>query len=481
MTTTVSMGLVLPVVSETTGPEWASMLNAALDIVDSHDHSTGSGVRVGSAGLNINADLTFSDYSITDLRFLGLYNAGSNTSTSGQIFAYNGELYFKDYASNSVQITSGGTVSSAGSGNITGLDAPAAATFSSVTGTFGITKDSSKPAKNAVADLKIYEYDNASANPVTLKSPASLASSYTWTLPTAAAASAIELVTVDSSGVMDTAVLAGTASQITVTQALSAVTLSLPSTVSTAVLASTTAFRGAAGSVSVPAFSFTADTNTGLYADTADSLTVTAGGTAAVTFRAGQVLGVVGSAAAPSYTFADNDTGMYHVAANEIGFSTNGTLTAGVYTGGLYSIAGSAAAPSYTFSGDVDTGMYRSAANEVTLTAAGSPVASFNSGGMDMTGAINMNGGGDFKVTIFTGTIAANTIGTITASGAIYGYNGNSTFNGTTSWLPIQYDAAKTATTTDSIYTLGGGSTTISLYNYDSNTTNSYRVAVFHA
>lgn len=50
------MNLVLPDVSATFGPAWASMLNTLLALVDLHDHSSGNGValtglqRIGTIG-----------------------------------------------------------------------------------------------------------------------------------------------------------------------------------------------------------------------------------------------------------------------------------------------------------------------------------------------------------------------------------------------------------------------------------------------
>ena len=56
---TTFMNLNLPTPTVTLGPEWANQLNAALEVVDQHDHTSDKGQRVPTAGLNINEDLDF--------------------------------------------------------------------------------------------------------------------------------------------------------------------------------------------------------------------------------------------------------------------------------------------------------------------------------------------------------------------------------------------------------------------------------------
>jgi hypothetical protein len=62
------MGLVLPTVSVTPGPEYATENNTAFTTVDSHDHTTGKGVPITPSAININADLEFNSNDATELR-----------------------------------------------------------------------------------------------------------------------------------------------------------------------------------------------------------------------------------------------------------------------------------------------------------------------------------------------------------------------------------------------------------------------------
>lgn len=117
-TTTPDMGLILPDVSVTAGPQWATLLNAAFSTVDSHNHATGNGVQVTPSGLNISSDLTFLQNNATNLRSLRLFNNTSFTAGGSDLtclYALNNELYYRDGAGNTVQITLGGFIDVSGS------------------------------------------------------------------------------------------------------------------------------------------------------------------------------------------------------------------------------------------------------------------------------------------------------------------------------------------------------------------------------
>lgn len=113
------MSLDLPTVSVTLGPAWATALNAALTLIDSHDHSDGKGALVTPAGMNINANLDFNQYNATDLTSVRLYPQSATLVGASDLrclYAVGGNLYFNNAAGVAVQITSGTTVNSSGSG-----------------------------------------------------------------------------------------------------------------------------------------------------------------------------------------------------------------------------------------------------------------------------------------------------------------------------------------------------------------------------
>ena len=119
---TPNLGLLTPEPSVTNGPEWAQMLNNALGVIDEHDHTSGKGKLVPSAGLDINADLSFNNNDATSLRSVryqlltSLLSAGDD---KGCTYVKDGNLYFNNSAGSAVQITSGTSVLSAITGAFT--------------------------------------------------------------------------------------------------------------------------------------------------------------------------------------------------------------------------------------------------------------------------------------------------------------------------------------------------------------------------
>lgn len=112
-TTTPNMSLILPDVAITTGPQWAVLIDAAYTTIDSHDHSSGKGIRITPSGLNISSDLSFVQNNATNLRSARLFNnsaitLGVNDKTC--LYSLNNELYYVDGAGNNVQVTVNGAL-----------------------------------------------------------------------------------------------------------------------------------------------------------------------------------------------------------------------------------------------------------------------------------------------------------------------------------------------------------------------------------
>ncbi|QDG94591.1 hypothetical protein NIBR502774_18905 (plasmid) [Rhizobium sp. NIBRBAC000502774] len=115
-----------------------------------------------------------------------------------------------------------------------------------------------------------------------------------------------------------------------------------------------------------------------------------------------------GTVALPAYTWSgDTNTGMYWPAADQIGLAVGGiqrallsasglTVTGYVSTTGvvdagaaIYGFAGdSVTAPGYTWSGDTNTGMYWLGADQIGLTAGGTQRFRIHTSGATATGAI---------------------------------------------------------------------------------------------
>lgn len=110
---TPNMNLDLPTVSITLGPTWASELNAALELVDSHDHTSGKGIPIRTAALDIDADLSLQNFRLVDSTSLQLVTAASPVSGVGfenSLSAASGDLYWTNSSGVAVQITDGNSL-----------------------------------------------------------------------------------------------------------------------------------------------------------------------------------------------------------------------------------------------------------------------------------------------------------------------------------------------------------------------------------
>ena len=107
------MNLDLPTVSVTLGPEWATELNDALELVDAHDHTSGKGKKVPTAGIDINAHLNFQEYKAYNL-YSTQYDEQSvpltGASNAGSVHMSGGDLYFTNSSGTAIQLTDGGSV-----------------------------------------------------------------------------------------------------------------------------------------------------------------------------------------------------------------------------------------------------------------------------------------------------------------------------------------------------------------------------------
>ena len=118
MTTLPNMNLVLP--DEGGSADiWDVILDTLFALVDAHDHTTGKGVKVPSAALKINADVSWSfagtNYAITDAKAIDFtpVTAASMASYSSALFANSSDsnnLYYRNSSGTNVQITAGATL-----------------------------------------------------------------------------------------------------------------------------------------------------------------------------------------------------------------------------------------------------------------------------------------------------------------------------------------------------------------------------------
>lgn len=211
---TPNMGLTLPTVSQTPGPQWASEINSDLSLLDSHDHTTGKGIQVPVAGLNINDDLPLAGiYGVEQARYLELANQ-SGTIPDASLFRSAGNLFYKNTSGVSVQITSGASVAAPVSSGWSGLSAPAAAIYSG--GVFELWEDNS-PGNEIAGTIQCGPVAMARASVgaaiLTLTPSAAMSSGYVITLPPSEPVSS-SVLSMDASGAVTNVLPDGTTVEI---------------------------------------------------------------------------------------------------------------------------------------------------------------------------------------------------------------------------------------------------------------------------
>lgn len=114
--------------------------------------------------------------------------------------------------------------------------------------------------------------------------------------------------------------------------------------------------------------------------------------------EAGRTLGGAGTVALPAWTFtSDTDSGVYRIGANNIGVAVNAAKVLDVSTTGLGVVGtilngnGSVTLPAYGFTSDAGEGLYRIGANNTGWAAAGAKVLDVSAAGLGVTGALTVS------------------------------------------------------------------------------------------
>jgi len=196
---------------------WGPILDTALGtVVDRHDHTTGKGVRIPSAALKINADVSWSDsglsWSITDLKAVDFTPSAVQTALAGALFVSDGtssltanELYWRTTSGVNVKLTAGSAL------NVAAFTGGFGGDYAAV-GALALFDDASESywfqqqvgtgvrqyARMRSADVDLYEFKahpsaGVPTNRVRLASPAALAASYDITFPSALPGSTLAL------------------------------------------------------------------------------------------------------------------------------------------------------------------------------------------------------------------------------------------------------------------------------------------------
>ncbi len=201
-TTSPNMNLLIPGVGTEAAPTYAQDVNNSLTIIDSHNHSSGSGVQITPSGLNINSTLTMQGNTLLNTGSVNLPSLGTTPSNVSSIYATQGaltnDLYWYNGAGTSVQITSGSSIVGA-AGTISGLPS-GTASASYATGTFTFLSATTSPA-NISGGSYILQNSGSLTYQLTLSAP-TLAASYGVVLPQLPGTTSV--MNIDSSGNMGT-------------------------------------------------------------------------------------------------------------------------------------------------------------------------------------------------------------------------------------------------------------------------------------
>jgi len=97
----------------TPGPEWAYLINLALQAIDDHDHTSDKGKSVPISAVDINQDLDMGNQTILDAKAVKLQNltmALSGALNANKVQVINGDIWFTNAGGVPVQITSGNSI-----------------------------------------------------------------------------------------------------------------------------------------------------------------------------------------------------------------------------------------------------------------------------------------------------------------------------------------------------------------------------------
>lgn len=106
-----------------TDKQGVEQIQSQMQEVEEHDHSSGKGVRITPAGLNINAALNYNSNDLYAVRSVRMDSQGAELATATDVrnlYSVNGDLYYNNSAGTAVKITDGSTLNAASISGIGG-------------------------------------------------------------------------------------------------------------------------------------------------------------------------------------------------------------------------------------------------------------------------------------------------------------------------------------------------------------------------
>lgn len=183
-----NISIILPAVGGDSGI-WDDELNAALTLIDAHDHTSGKGLRIVPTAMNLDADVPFGGYTASSVGKLSFTAVTALTSGSKNLFvsAANNELYWRSDRGVNVRLTNGSSLDTSGVAGIVGdyTSAGAAVAYDDATDTYTFKQQSGTWARIACGGLRIAQFNTDESQSVTLYPATALGASYDVTLPAA--------------------------------------------------------------------------------------------------------------------------------------------------------------------------------------------------------------------------------------------------------------------------------------------------------
>lgn len=188
MPTLPNMGMITPTVGADSG-SWDDKINACFVQVDEHDHTSGKGVLVPVAGLDIDADFAMGGNAVTGLGSIAFNAVTALSAGSKRLFvsSSDNELYWRTNAGTNVKLTDGTSINTTLVGGIVGdySSVGASVSYEDSNKRYKLLTQTATWARLATGPVRIYEYNTSESVYVEHAVAAALAASYTVTWPAA--------------------------------------------------------------------------------------------------------------------------------------------------------------------------------------------------------------------------------------------------------------------------------------------------------